>query len=152
MTLHYVNAGHNPPLLLQGASSDVMLLKAKGIALGVIDDVELQSVKVDLKPGDVLVLYTDGVTEAFNANDEEFGEDRSLGLSWRTVTARRRTLWSRSLPQSPHLRENGRSMTTSRSWSCGRFSPPPEIPRLPFLSRDNRVLLQPYRSKKPEPL
>jgi sigma-B regulation protein RsbU (phosphoserine phosphatase) len=78
MTLHYVNAGHNPPLLLHGTSSDVMLLKAKGIALGVIDDVELQSVKVDLKPSDVLVFYTDGVTEAFNTNDKEFGEERLL--------------------------------------------------------------------------
>ena len=76
MTLNYVNAGHNPPLLLQGTSSSVRLLKAKGIALGVIDDVDLQSVKVDLKPGDVLVLYTDGVTEAINAREEEFGEER----------------------------------------------------------------------------
>lgn len=78
MTLNYVNAGHNPPLLLQGTSSDVRLLKAKGIALGVVDDVELQSVKVDLRAGDVLVLYTDGVTEAFNNRDEEFGEERLL--------------------------------------------------------------------------
>jgi sigma-B regulation protein RsbU (phosphoserine phosphatase) len=78
MTLHYVNAGHNPPLLLQGAATDVHLLRAEGIALGVIDDAELQSVKVDLAPGDVLVLYTDGVTEAINDKDEEFGEERLL--------------------------------------------------------------------------
>ncbi len=80
MTLNYVNAGHNPPLLLTGESSDVRLLKAKGIALGVIDDVDLQSVKVDLKHGDVLVLYTDGVTEAINDKEEEFGEDRLLRI------------------------------------------------------------------------
>jgi sigma-B regulation protein RsbU (phosphoserine phosphatase) len=78
MTLNYVNAGHNPPLLLKGESSDVTLLKAKGIALGVTDDVELQSVKIDLRPGDVLVLYTDGVTEAINDEEEEFGEERLL--------------------------------------------------------------------------
>lgn len=78
MTLNYVNAGHNPPLLLKGESSDVTLLKAKGIALGVTDDVELQSVKIDLRPGDVLVLYTDGVTEAINNEEEEFGEERLL--------------------------------------------------------------------------
>jgi len=78
MTLDYVNAGHNPPLLLQGESSTVLLLKAKGVALGVIDEVDLQSVKVDLKPGDVLVLYTDGVTEAINDREEEFGEERLL--------------------------------------------------------------------------
>jgi len=78
MTLNYVNAGHNPPLLLQDGASAVRLLKAEGIALGVIDDVDLQSVKVNLKPGDVLVLYTDGVTEAINNKEEEFGEERLL--------------------------------------------------------------------------
>jgi len=80
MTLHYVNAGHNPPLLFQGAATDVRLLRAEGIALGVIDDAELQSVRVDLAPGDVLVLYTDGVTEAINDKDEEFGEERLLRI------------------------------------------------------------------------
>ena len=80
MTLNYVNAGHNPPLLLKGASSDVVLLKAKGIALGVTEDVNLQSVRVDLRPGDVLVLYTDGVTEAINDREEEFGEERLLAV------------------------------------------------------------------------
>ena len=61
MTLDYVNAGHNPPLLLKGTSSDVVLLKAKGIALGVTDEVDLQSVRVDLRPGDVLgTLYRRG--------------------------------------------------------------------------------------------
>ena len=80
MTLDYVNAGHNPPLLLKGTSSDVVLLKAKGIALGLTDEVDLQSVRVDLRPGDVLVLYTDGVTEAINDHEEEFGEQRLLSV------------------------------------------------------------------------
>jgi len=46
----------------------------------VIDDAELQSVRVDLAPGDVLVLYTDGVTEAINDKYEEFGEERLLRI------------------------------------------------------------------------
>jgi sigma-B regulation protein RsbU (phosphoserine phosphatase) len=44
--------------------------------LGVTDEVSLQSVRVDLRPGDVLVLYTDGVTEAINDHEEEFSEER----------------------------------------------------------------------------
>ena len=85
MTLDYVNAGHNPPLLLKGTSSDVVLLKARGIALGLTDDVVLQSVKVDIRPGDLLVLFTDGVTEAINDQEEEFGEERLV----RVVTENR---------------------------------------------------------------
>jgi sigma-B regulation protein RsbU (phosphoserine phosphatase) len=80
MTLNYVNAGHNPPLLLKGTTSDVVLLKAKGIALGVTEEAALQSVRMDLRPGDVLVLYTDGVTEAINEREEEFGEQRLLSV------------------------------------------------------------------------
>lgn len=80
MTLEYVNAGHNPPLLLKGTSSDVVLLKAQGIALGMTDEVVLQSAQVDLRPGDVLVLFTDGVTEAINDREEEFGEERLLSV------------------------------------------------------------------------
>ena len=80
MTLDYVNAGHNPPLLLKGTSSDVVLLKARGIALGLTDEMDLQSARMDLRPGDVLVLYTDGVTEAINDHEEEFGEQRLLSV------------------------------------------------------------------------
>lgn len=75
-TLTFVNAGHNPPLLVSPGSSGVTLLKARGIALGVIDDVDLEPVRVALSPGDVVVLYTDGVTEATNERDEEYGVER----------------------------------------------------------------------------
>jgi len=76
MTLTFVNAGHNPPLLLGSGSERVTLLKARGIALGVIDDVDLESVEVQLSPGDLLVLYTDGVTEATDEQDQEYGVER----------------------------------------------------------------------------
>ncbi len=76
MTFAYVNAGHNPPILLKEASNDIVLLKAKGIALGAIEEVELQEVEVKLTQGDVIILYTDGVTEAMNEKNEQFGQER----------------------------------------------------------------------------
>ncbi len=73
----YVNAGHNPPLMLTGGDlSDITLLKAEGIALGIIDDIDLASVTVDLKKGDMVALYTDGITEAMNKDGEEYGIER----------------------------------------------------------------------------
>ena len=79
-TLTFVNAGHNPPLLLASGSEGVSLLKARGIALGVIDEVDLEPVEVVLSSGDVVVLYTDGVTEATNERDEEYGVERLSAL------------------------------------------------------------------------
>ncbi len=72
----YVNAGHNPPLLVR--DGDVQELGGgRGIALGVVPDVPAAApAKVTLRNDDLLVLYTDGVTEAFNAAEEAYGEER----------------------------------------------------------------------------
>ena len=78
--LNYINAGHNPPLLFQGNAGGVTLLKAKGIALGVLDDVNLEEVWLDLGMDDTVVLYTDGVTEAINKKEEPFGLERLIKL------------------------------------------------------------------------
>ncbi len=75
-TLTFVNAGHNPPLLFGTAKEGITLLKAKGIALGVLDEIELESVEVRMNSGNVAVLYTDGVTEAANEHDQEYGVAR----------------------------------------------------------------------------
>ena len=74
--LVYTNAGHNPPLWYRNESDDFRLLNADGIALGVIADIALQDVVVEVAPGDVLVFYTDGVTEAMNEQMGEFGLHR----------------------------------------------------------------------------
>lgn len=79
-TLTYVNAGHNPPLMFRGGSVDIALLKAKGIALGVIEEVELEEVEIELTDDDIVVLYTDGVTEAINEKEEAFGEKRLINV------------------------------------------------------------------------
>ena len=78
MSLRYVNAGHSPPLLLCETPGDIVFLKAKGIALGVIDEVELQEVEIELTSGDIIVLYTDGVTEAIDENEEQFGQEKLI--------------------------------------------------------------------------
>jgi hypothetical protein len=76
--LRYVNAGHNPPFLLQPGERPLRLA-ATAMALGVTTETDFPSMSVELEPGDRLVLYTDGVTEAENAKDQEFGEARLCG-------------------------------------------------------------------------
>ena len=73
--LCYANAGHNPPLLARPDGA-VERLTVGGTVLGVFPDAEYRTGEVALRSGDRLVLYTDGITEARNAEDEEFGEDR----------------------------------------------------------------------------
>ena len=75
-TLKYVNAGHNPPFLIRNKSNKIKLLKSTGYVLGVVKDAELEDGEVKLRKGDIFVFYTDGVTEAMNENNEQFGEER----------------------------------------------------------------------------
>jgi phosphoserine phosphatase RsbU/P len=70
--LLYINAGHNPPLLLR-ADGTSKLLDQSGLPLGVFADSRYSESVVDFLSGDILVLYTDGVTEARNSRDESFG-------------------------------------------------------------------------------
>ncbi|MGV8079600.1 MAG: SpoIIE family protein phosphatase [Syntrophales bacterium] len=74
--LRFVNAGHNPPLLLRKGQDEPVYLKAHGIALGVKRDVQLQEAELSLSDADLVVLYTDGVTEAVNEEDQSFGLER----------------------------------------------------------------------------
>jgi hypothetical protein len=73
--LRYVNAGHNPPFLLP-VGERAARLAATAMALGVTMDTTFPSMTLDLDRGDRLLLYTDGVTEAANRRDEEYGEPR----------------------------------------------------------------------------
>jgi serine phosphatase RsbU (regulator of sigma subunit) len=74
--LRYANCGHLAALVLQ--SNDVIRLSSTSTVLGLIEDWQSQIAEVRLNPGDVFVLYTDGITEATNAEDEEFGERRLI--------------------------------------------------------------------------
>ncbi len=75
--LTYCNAGHNPPLLLQSQNGNQTLpLTRTALPLGIFEDATWDKSEIQIMPGDVLMLYTDGVTEAQNEEDDFFGEDR----------------------------------------------------------------------------
>jgi HAMP domain-containing protein len=78
--LTYINAGHNPPFLFREGSPDILVLEAKGIPLGVTEEIDIEEKGIHLVSGDYLVLYTDGVTEAMNEKEEEFGKDRLIKI------------------------------------------------------------------------
>jgi phosphoserine phosphatase RsbU/P len=75
--LTYVNAGHNPPILLH-RNLDVTRLEAGGPPVGLLPQASYEGASVEIKPGDLLLLFTDGISEAMNAADEEWGEERML--------------------------------------------------------------------------
>ena len=72
----YANAGHNPPYLVRADGSVEMLPLSKDIVAGAFDDFQYSQESLQLEPGDTLLLYTDGVTEAINTEDKEYGEGR----------------------------------------------------------------------------
>ena len=80
-SLRYVNGGHNAPFVLR--PSGVERLPATGVALGIVQDAVYDVLETTLVPGDRLFLYTDGITEAFDALENEYGEAR---LEARLVT------------------------------------------------------------------
>ncbi|GAB6286500.1 MAG: hypothetical protein STSR0009_27010 [Methanoregula sp.] len=79
-TLTYVNAGHNPPLLFRTGSDIPEELPATGIALGAMEDACYRQETVALGTGDLVLLFTDGITEAINADVEMYGQERLLAV------------------------------------------------------------------------
>ena len=75
--LRFANAGHNPPIVMR-ASGEAQMLEGGGPVLGILSIAPYQEMSVELGPGDMLVLYSDGVTEATNTNYDEFGEERFI--------------------------------------------------------------------------
>ena len=76
--LTYVNCGHNPPLLLREGSGDAEWLSTQGIALGMMEGITLEERTLGMGSHDLLLLYTDGITEAMNQDQEFFGTVRLL--------------------------------------------------------------------------
>ena len=76
--LTYVNAGHNAPILRR-ANGTLETLEVGGLPLGIESGEKYETASLELKPGDALIFFTDGVVEAFNESGEEFGNERWLG-------------------------------------------------------------------------
>jgi len=76
-TVHYINAGHNNPILRR-ASGQIERLDVGGLPFGILPEVKYESATITLAPGDWLIIFTDGLVEAVNARDEEYGETRLL--------------------------------------------------------------------------
>ena len=73
--LRYTNGGHNPALVIR-ANGEHKELKPTGMPVGLMPEGNYTQESVELGPGDLLVLYTDGITEATNPEDEEYGIER----------------------------------------------------------------------------
>ncbi len=74
--LHYINAGHVPPILVSGETGEYKLLEEGGTVVGLFPTAEYNRGSANLSAGDVLVCCTDGILEAMNAQDEEYGTER----------------------------------------------------------------------------
>src|SRR5438094_7655971 len=85
-SLNFLNAGYNPPLIVH-AGGTMEQLAAGGLPLGIMADAEFREGRTQLRPGDVLVIYSDGVSEAVNPNGEEFGPTRLYEVVARNLDA-----------------------------------------------------------------
>jgi len=79
LTLTYVNAGHLPPVILHSSGTETRL-RTGGMVIGIFPDVQYQQETVRLQPGDIFASFSDGVTEAMNPQEEEYGEERLCRL------------------------------------------------------------------------
>jgi sigma-B regulation protein RsbU (phosphoserine phosphatase) len=83
--LRYINAGHNPPLLARAAGGTIEQLASSGLPLGIIPNTTYQEGSTTLAPGDLLVIYSDGVSETQNPQGEEFGLQRLADVITRNI-------------------------------------------------------------------
>ena len=84
--LDCVNAGHNAPLVLRqkpGGGSEILRVEADGPVVGLLPFAPYSEQSLQLEPGDLLVTYTDGISEAMTHNDEEWGEERMMAAAAR---------------------------------------------------------------------
>jgi serine phosphatase RsbU (regulator of sigma subunit) len=85
--MSFCNAGHNPPLWYRADYHEIVPITTKGIVLGILDEIALNEQTIYIARDDVVMFYTDGVTEALNMGNEEFGVERLRGVLMGTCTS-----------------------------------------------------------------
>ena len=78
--MKYINAGHTPPILYHAATKSIDRLETGGTVLGLFDNTAFDEGEATLAHGDILVIFTDGISEAWSEKEEEFGEERLAEL------------------------------------------------------------------------
>jgi serine phosphatase RsbU (regulator of sigma subunit) len=78
--LSFANAGHNPPMIWRSRAKKLEYLDAEGLIFGILPEVDFEERRMQLHPGDLLLLYTDGIIEAENSRGSFFGENRLASL------------------------------------------------------------------------
>jgi sigma-B regulation protein RsbU (phosphoserine phosphatase) len=78
--LEYSIGGHNPPMLFSGSGKAELMETRGGMIVGMVEEATYSTGTIQLKPGDGILLYTDGVTEAEDPAENQFSEERLLGL------------------------------------------------------------------------
>lgn len=86
-TLTYSNAGHNPILVYKSAIDEIVSYSVKGVAIGFVENYEYRQASLKLDRGDIVVLYTDGITEAENQKKELFGMERLKKVIYKNKNA-----------------------------------------------------------------
>ena len=84
---HYISAGHNPAYVYRAADATIDELPSTTLILGAFDFAVFEAMPIEVRPGDVLLAYSDGLTEAESAREEMFGEDRVKEIIRREASA-----------------------------------------------------------------
>ena len=120
--LVYANGGHNPPLMLRDGRIEITP-RTGGMALAALDGVTYAERSVEICPGDTILFFTDGITEAMAPGGEEYGVDRLIALLAGCHAPQRRlssTWCSTTSDPSPG---RSRKRTTSHAWPCATTAP-----------------------------
>lgn len=85
-TLYYSNAGHNPLVVYRASTDRIELLTVKGVAIGFLEEYSYKQGEIQLEKGDIVIFYTDGITEAENKDKEMFGIERLKEVIYKNKT------------------------------------------------------------------